>query len=171
MSKDWKIGDRVQYEADDEIVAGTITALVTGQREVTDYNYYPSYQKRPAPQKENYTSHVTVKWDDGEEETLDYWDVHPEDSEMERAFRVKAMEVTDLINEELSQAHKHLAAAEKLAEENGISFSSSISPLSQSYVASTFAEKWPDIEEDFANEITEAYSEYGDGGWEHSAVC
>lgn len=167
--KNWKVGDRVQFEDGGHITGGVITALVTGTREKQDY--YSSWSRKATPQMEEYTSHVTVKWDDGVEETLDYWDVDPEDNEMERTFRVKATEVLEKIYAELELAHKHLRAAQDLSEEHGISFSSSISPLSQSYIASTFHEKWPDVDEELANSITEAYSEYGDGGWEHSAVC
>jgi hypothetical protein len=62
--------------------------------------------------------------------------------------------------------------AEKLSDEHGIPFGSNISPLSQSYFPNSFREKFPDLDLD-SEEIQElvGYSEYYEGGWEHSAVC
>lgn len=169
--KEWEVGDRVQYEGDDQIFGGAITALVTGTRNKEDYSYRTPWKQNTIVEKEQYTSHLVIKWDDGEEETLDYWDVASEDNEMERTFRVKAMEVTKLIDAELNQAHEHLRSAVKLSEEHGISFGSGISPLAQSYIATTFKDKWPDVEQELANGITDTYSEYDNEGWQHSAVC
>src|SRR6185369_14445496 len=111
-----------------------------------------------------------VKWDDGKEESnLSPWHVVPEDSPLEREFRLKAAEIGDMIHEKLAIASKALDEAEAIAEEHGISFSAGISPLSQSYMAASAGDKWPDVSKEFMNEITETYGEYD--GWQHSAVC
>lgn len=173
----WKVGDRVQkiewVNGKEVIHVGAISDVVTETREKNSYDRFGGYgygsQKKTT---ETYVKSISVKWDDGKEETgLNTWAVHSEDSPLEREFRIKAAEVGNLIGEKLAIASKALDEAEAIAEEYGISFSAGVSPLSQSYIAASAEEKWPGVSEEFRNEVTEAYSEYGGSGWAHSAVC
>lgn len=172
MSKEnWKNGDRVQkskWVGKDEIIStGQITDVVTETRERKSYGYR-SYSS--VSETETVTKAISVKWDDGTEETgLSPWAVSPEDSALEREFRIKTREVQALIGEKLAQAAKALDEAEVIAEEHGISFSAGVSPLGQSYIAESASEKWEGVSEEFRNEITDTYGEYS--GWQHSAVC
>lgn len=169
MSRDkeeWKVGDRVQWHEGDTFFGGAISELITETRETPSYGMY----RRSTT--ETFVSKVIVKWDDGEEETLETYDVDPEDTPLEREFRVKAPEIAKMIYEKLELASKYLDEAEAIANEHGIPFSSSISPLGQSYMAPTFREKWPDVSKEVMESVTDTYSEYDDYyGWQHSAVC
>ena len=174
-SKDWKSGDRVQKSdwnsGKEVIITGAVTDVVTETREKHRYDPYGGFGRgSQRTETETYIKTISVKWDDGTEQSdLSPWHVVPEDSALEREFRLKAAEVGSLIDEKLAIASKALDEAEALAEEHGISFHAGISPLSQSYKANSAGDKWPDLSEEFMNEITESYGEYG--GWQHSAVC
>lgn len=174
MSKDWKTGDRVQksdWNSGKEVIStGAVTDVVTETREKKSYGSSYYGRNTQTTVTETFIKSIAVKWDDGQEQKdLSPWHVVPEDSALEREFRIKAEEVGNLISEKLAIASKALDEAEAIAEEHGISFSSGISPLSQSYVANSAKDKWPDVSEEFMNDITETYGEYG--GWQHSAVC
>ncbi len=176
MSRDkeeWKVGDRVQWsewkERVETIHTGAITALITATREKPNYGYY---NRNRVPEMETYVEKVTVKWDDGEEETLNQYDVYPEDSPLEREFRLKAPEVLKLIDEKLAIAGKAISEAEAIAEEHGIPFSAGVSPLGQNYLATTFPSKWDGVSKEVVESVTETYAEHGEYyGWQHSAVC
>ena len=93
-------------------------------------------------------------------------------TKLEKEFEKVANDVGAQIQAKLSQASVLIAEAQDLAEKHGIPFYAEVSPLSQSYWASSFEEKWPGLDMRFVSDVTEAYSEYpGEGGWEHSAVC
>src|SRR5574337_1137847 len=167
-NKEWKVGDRIQksewVDGKEIITTGAISDVVNATREVPVYSSY----RRSGTKTETYLDKISVKWDDGREETgVSPWHVSPEDSQMEREFRIKAAEVGELIQAKLSEASKALDEAEAIAEEHGISFSSDISPLSQTYKATSAGDKWPDISSEFMDEITDSYGEYD--GWQHSA--
>jgi hypothetical protein len=176
MSRDreeWKVGDRVQwidYEKDTPtrgaIHAGVISALTMATREKR--NYYNRFDNAT----EKYVSHVTVKWDDGEEETLNEYDVQPEDTEMEREFRKVAPSILDQIYEKVALANKYLTEAEQLSEEHGIPFGSGISSLGQDYFPSTFPAKWNEVSKEVMQEVTDTHNEHDSYyGWVHSSVC
>lgn len=173
MSRDWKVGSRVQ---DDELVdgkaviyVGTITEINTVEKEQEKYDYT---LRKYVPQTVTVIDNMKVKWDDGEEESVGQYDVYEEDSEHERQFRMVALVAKEKIEAKLAEASKALDEAEEIAEEYGVPFHSGISPLSQSYFPTTTSEKFPDVDSDFINEISDAYhSDYGGEGWQHSAVC
>lgn len=112
---------------------------------------------------------ITVKWDNGGEEKLKQYDVHQEDSELERAFRLASRDAQRRIAEKLEQAMAALNEAEAISEETGVPFSSGISPLGQSYIPASLEDKYPDVDREFIDDITGSYGECG--GWQHSAVC
>lgn len=122
--------------------------------------------------KKEMTLHARVKWeDDGTESEVVAEELTERDSEMERQFRKVAAEAGIRIQEKLNQAAQLIEEAEKISEETGVPFTASVSPLGQSYIPNSLAEKFPDLDTSFAYDVTEASSEYGYGGWEHSAVC
>jgi hypothetical protein len=61
--------------------------------------------------------------------------------------------------------------ATKIAERYGVPFRSGISPISNQYFPNSLKEKFKDVSDDFINEISDTYNEYGSIGWRHSAVC
>lgn len=169
--KDWKNGDRVQksewVDRKEVIHTGAVTDVVTETRERQSYRGF-GYSKTTEMVTE--ITGISIKWDDGKEETgLSPWSVQPEDTEYEREFRLKAPEILDLINEKLAIADKAIDEAVAIAEEHGVSFSASVSPLGQSYLAASAEEKWPEVSKKFMSEITETHGEYD--GWQHSQVC
>ena len=165
---DWKVGDRVQVEKDGQYRVGAVSAVETEQVERTRRDWYGSRKE------EKYTELVikslSVKWDDGEEQAgLSRWDVHAEDTDVEREFRLAVDDAHARIYAKLHEAEKLLDEAVAISEETGIPFSAGISPLSQSYLPNSLHSKFPDIDRSFANEIADASGEYE--GWQHSAVC
>jgi len=175
MSEKWKVGDRVQTEIHDTVRTeditvrvGSITSVVFGEEQRNRFNY----NARPS-REESYTvtviKEITIKWDNGEDETRSPWSVHKQDSEFELAFRLASSVAQKRIDEKLAMAHAALREAVKISNETGIPFNASISPLSQSYIPVSLAEKFSDLDRDFINEITDSYGEYD--GWQHSAVC
>lgn len=160
-----KVEDLIQTYGDDDILyEGVITAVIPPKRErPRDY-----WNCTPAEQ-EDFLTFITVKYDDGDEETVNCWDVSPRDSEIEREFRLAAPDVLEKINEYLQKADAALDKAVALSEKHGIPFSSGISPLSQSYLPGSFAEKFPGVSRDIMSSVADASNEYE--GWEHSAVC
>lgn len=88
-------------------------------------------------------------------------------SPIERKFLETKKEVQEKISLKLGEAHDALAEAEKLSEEFGIPFDSSISPLCQMFRPKSFDEKWSELSEEFIKGLE--LSEYSD--WQYSAVC
>lgn len=167
--EDWKVGDRVQQESSDgSIKTGAVLSVKEDEREVYEYSY--SFSSRSKPKKmEKFISKLTVKWDDGKEETDDSYRFYAEDSDFEREFRNIMPAAAERINEKLNLASKYLAEAVQISEEAGVPFTSHISFLSQAYTPMSFAEKFPDVPPSFMKEIAGIYHEYK--GWEHSQVC
>lgn len=169
---DWKVGDRVQTDKDDQIRVGAITAVETEQVERTrrDYSYGYGARSREEKYMETVIKSISVKWDDGEEQTgLGEYDVYPEDSEVEREFRLALNGAQARIDAEMEKAWAAIQAAVKISEETGIPFSAGVSPLSQSYIPNSLQEKFPGVSSEFYSELAGAYGEYE--GWQHSAVC
>ena len=163
----WKVGDRVQREKDSQINVGVITAVDSQTVERSKYDYYT---RRETKVSEVEIKSIDVMWDGGtEEKGLARWDVHVEDSAMEREYRLAVDAAHDRIYAKLQEAGKLISEAEKISEETGIPFSSGISPLGQSYIPGSLKEKFPDVDTDFAYEVADAHGEYD--GWQHSAVC
>ncbi len=177
MSRDkeeWKVGDRVQkteYKDGMETYhTGVISAVETATREKSRYSSYGYYSRTAVPETKTYVNKISVKWDDGKEESdLSTWSVVPEDTEYERAFRKAVPEAQRRIEEKLALATKYLREAVDISEETGIPFDTSISFLSQSYRPGSTGDKFPEVDSEFVKEVTECYNEYE--GWEHSAVC
>lgn len=171
--KSFNIGDRVQWidysDKDNQIFTGAVSAVTMAEREKR--GGYSSYYRPKIQEMEQYASHVTVKWDDGEEETVEYYTVYAEDSALEREFRVAIPSATLRIDEKLALASKYLDEAVAISEEAGIPFSASISFLGQSYTPTSLENKFPELEREFVNDLTGTYNEYGYAGWEHSAIC
>jgi len=172
--KNLSVGDRVQWidysDRNNEVIyTGAVTELTLSEREKR--GGYSSYYRPQEKVMEKYTSHLTVKWDDGEEETLEYHAVYAEDSALEREFRKAIPSAISRIDEKLALASKYLDEATAISEETGIPFSASISYLGQSYTPASLEKKFPELERDFVNDLTGTYNEYGGAGWEHSAVC
>lgn len=166
----WKVGDRVQREAKGLSKVGVVFALIESEREVYLYRSSFSYSSKPAPPKmEKYISELTVKWDDGTEETDGTYYFHPEDSEFEREFRNAIPDANKRIQEKLDLASKYLEEALKISEETGVPFESGISFLGQSYVPKTFEGKFPEVSNAFMQEAANVYNDYP--GWQHSAIC
>lgn len=100
-------------------------------------------------------------------------------SDLEQKFRDVVEKVKVEIDAHLSEAAKSIRKAEKLAEEHGVPFYSSVSPLSQEYVPSTFEEKFGELldaeDDDGDNEVLEGILGFTPDceteGWQHSAVC
>ena len=172
--KNWQIGDRVQksdWNSGTEVITtGAITDVVTDTKTREQYSGY-GYQKKTVT--ETYIKTISIKWDDGTESlNVTPWSAQPEDSALEREFRIKCREVDALIQEKLAIADKAIDEAIAIAEEHGIPFNASVSQLSQSYRTRSFPSKWKGVSEAFADEITDSYSDGGGYyGWVHSAVC
>jgi hypothetical protein len=116
-------------------------------------------------------TYANVKWDDNTTDCVDVEDLDPEDTQLEREFRTSATSVLDEIQKKVAAGAKLLEEAVALSEAHGIPFNSEISFLGQSYFPESFQEKYGDVNSDIVYAITEATSEYGDAGWEHSDVC
>lgn len=166
MSNDWKIGDRVQSEKGHTIRVGVVTAVDSQTVEKTKHDWF---SRRETTYTEVEIKSIDVKWDGGEVEQLGRYDVYPEDSEMERTFRLAVSDAHKRIEEKMDKARAALDEAVQISEETGIPFSASVSPLSQSYIPNSLSEKFPDVDRDFYSDITGTWGEYE--GWQHSAVC
>lgn len=77
------------------------------------------------------------------------------------------------IDAKVKEAIKALDEAVELAEKYGIPFSPSISFLSQTYTPESYYAKFSDLDSSTVYDIAEVYpgGEWGEAGWEHSAVC
>lgn len=95
-------------------------------------------------------------------------------SELEKLFFETTKTTQPQIEEQLDIANKALAEAERLAEQSGVPFYSSVSRISQCYVPRSHSDKFPDLDRGFVSDAVGVYVrdylDYG-YGWEHSAVC
>lgn len=164
---DWKVGDRVQTDRDGVIRVGVVSVVDSHQVERTKHDWY---SRKDTKYMETEIKSIDVKWDDGEEQKgVGRYDVYPEDSEMERAFRLAMIDAQARIDAEMEKAWAAIKAAVKISEETGIPFSAGVSPLSQSYIPNSLSDKFPGVDREFYSELAGAYGEYE--GWQHSAVC
>jgi hypothetical protein len=93
-------------------------------------------------------------------------------SELEKEFKDLVDEKQVLIFAKLEQASQLLSEAVSISEEFGIPFNANISAIRQSYFPVSFDKKFGKLDQEFAFETADAYSEYPQyGGWQHSAVC
>lgn len=171
MSNIFVAGDRCQWEDrdNDEVTGGTVESIIPPKRMKT--NDYWNTSKYSEAEREEMITYAVVKWDDNTTDTVDMDDLDLEDSELEREFRNKANEVLYEIRKKCAASAKLLEEAVKLSEEHGIPFNSEVSFLGQSYFPNSFEEKYKGVDMDLVYSITDASSEYGYGGWEHSDVC
>jgi hypothetical protein len=92
-------------------------------------------------------------------------------SELEQKFENAINEGKVKIQHQLDIAYGAIRKAEKLSEEYGIPFYAGCSPLSQQYFPESYDEKWGLLSEETLEEFGYSKNEYGNTGWEHSAVC
>lgn len=161
----FEVEELVQLERDGAFKNGEVVKVEPPTSKWPNNYYELTYDER-AP----YHDQVTVKWEDGTESVESELFLQHQDDEYQREFRIANNEASKLISQHLAEAEEALAKAVEVSEKYGVPFSSGISFLSQSYHPTSMSEKFPDVDSDFIYELTEAYSEYGDG-WEHSAVC
>jgi hypothetical protein len=94
-----------------------------------------------------------------------------EETELEKQFQ-EAFETTEkLFDEQIEIAHKALRKAAAISEAYGVPFRARSSHLNVSYFPESFDEKFPDIDSEFVSDLTATHNEYGDSGWQHSAIC
>lgn len=161
-----KVGELVQIDnRDNNPRDGVISALIPAKKERPT-----KYWEAPKEDYELWKTFITVKFEDGQEETFDSYSVSPRDSELERTFRTVAGPVMAQINAKLDEANAALSEAEKIADEHGIPFYAGISPLSQGYTPESFQEKYGEVDNDIVSDVT-GCGDNSDAGWKHSAVC
>jgi hypothetical protein len=160
------VGDRVQYtDEDDDVFVGEIKSLFSREEDGETVQF------------------AKVLWDEGEDtepesdETED-WELEllvpeGEEDELESEFQKLCDEHMEEIDAQLQIASDAIAKAEELSEKYGLPFSSSVTPLSQSYTPTSYYEKFRGLSTGFVSDLTGAYpgGEYDNEGWEHSAVC
>ena len=92
------------------------------------------------------------------------------EEEFKAVYEAHKDEILSLISEAAALVTK----AEVLSEQYGIPFRAKVSPLSQSYIPESLAEKFPELDSDKLWELgcdVTVNHEYHDTGWAHSAVC
>jgi hypothetical protein len=90
---------------------------------------------------------------------------------IEKEFEELVNAHKDEIDAKVREASKALSEAVELSEKYGIPFRPSISFLRNSYFPESFDEKFSELDSEIVSDLTGAWREYSDGGWEHSAVC
>lgn len=163
--KNCKVGQLIQsYNDDGSVNDGKIIAIIPPVKERPK-----NFWEFTTEQQEEFKTHLTVKYEDGTEETVSTWDVDPRDSDIEREFRLAAPSVIEKINKYISEASLAMDKAVDLSEKYGIPFYSHISPLSQGYRPESFDEKYNGVSDNIMSAIADCNNEYA--GWQHSAVC
>lgn len=161
------VGSRVQKVDYEQkfIYDGVIEKITPPKREkVRDYWKYSEEEQAEM------VTHATVNWDNGTTEEVDLDDLTKPDTEMERDFRRAYFSTIDLIEEKLNAASDLISEAVKISEKAGVPFRAHVSPISNSYCPRSKDDKFPELDQDFVNSVTDTYdNEYG--GWRHSAVC
>jgi hypothetical protein len=165
---EFNVGDRCQWvdRDTDEVTGGTVESILPPKTQKPN-----DWWRYTEEQQQDFITFATVKWDDGTTDTVDMDDLDTEDSTLEREFRNTANQVLVQIQNKVSQASKLLSEAVKLSEEHGVPFYSEVSFLAQSYFPESFESKFEGVDSDLVYSITDASSEYGYAGWEHSDVC
>ena len=163
------VGERVQYIDDnDKICAGVLEEIV----KPASYNRPANWWNLPKEKHLKWQDCGRVQLDSGKEAIVPMNELDLEDTAAEREFREAYMVASQEINDKMSEAYNLVKEACKVSEKYGVPFSASVSPLSNSYTPNSFSSKFPEVDREFVQELTETYSpdtEYG--GWQHSAVC
>jgi len=163
--KDFKVGDRIQeYQYINNDWKNPIIHLGT----VLEVKYT---DKKDIYGIQQVLSEVKVKWDRGEEAYVKSSSISFEDSPLEKEFKQAVKDTMPLIKEKLKLANQYLNEAIKIADENGIPFTTNISALSQSYATPSFFEKWKEVSKEVMERETGVYGGDGFYGWQHSQVC
>ena len=164
----FSVGERCQWvdRDTDEVTGGTVDSIIP-PKEMKPNDYW----RYPKSKQEDFITYAVVKWDDGTTDTVDMDDLDVEDSPLEREFRLAANVHLKEIMAKANQASALLSEAVALSEKYGIPFNPDVSFLGQSYFPNSFEEKYKGVDSDLVYSITNASSEYGYGGWEHSDVC
>lgn len=162
------VGARVQQNnRAAEPIGGVIESIDPAETQRTS-RYWELSQEEQA--KMYY--HANIKWDDGTYERIREGYISLEDTKLEREFRKAAIHALEEINKRLAIASNAIDEAEEIAEKYGVPFSADVSPLGQSYFPGSTSSLYENLSKDFIQGITGAYhSEYGEEGWQHSAVC
>lgn len=153
------LGDRVQLrEEDEETLVGEIKGLRSTEENGETINL------------------ADVLWDvytETEECYVDTLEVEGQEDELEVEFKKVAEAHMDEIEDQLEIAAKAIVRAQEISEEHGLPFYAGVSPLSQTYTPGSFYSNFSELSRDFVYNLTEAFpgGEYGQEGWEHSAVC
>jgi hypothetical protein len=162
------VGDRVQHvDWETRAVKDGMAVEVTPPKKEKPKNYWDYSEE----EQKDFATLVKVKWDDGSESEEDMDDLDPEDSEMERDFRKAAHHADDLIQAKLDEASAAINEAVKIAERYGVPFRSHVSTLSNEYFPRSTEKKYPELDREFIQNITDTYNEYESSGWKRSAVC
>lgn len=86
--------------------------------------------------------------------------------EQEFVEQVKAFK--EIASPLLIELSKKVRELEELSEKMGVPFDFD----DQTYVPASLKDKFPDLDNDFVEEVTGTWQdEYGGAGWQHSAVC
>jgi hypothetical protein len=95
-----------------------------------------------------------------------------EQDKLAEEFEAHCIAIQVKIQKKIDAASKLLDEATTIAEENGVPFYSSISPLGQSYMPGDLG-KFSELDQDRIEEIAGVCGEYlfDYNGWQHSAVC
>jgi hypothetical protein len=91
-------------------------------------------------------------------------------TELEKEFLKAKEEAEKEIQKYVDEASHALRKAVKASENYGIPFYSHISFLSNTYTPRSYDEKWSEVDQDWASDVADIYSD-GYPGWQHSAVC
>lgn len=93
-----------------------------------------------------------------------------DNSELEAEFKAHVEKIQEQIQKHVDASARALEKAVDLADKHGVSFYSSVSFLGQNYNADLL-EKYSELDQDFVDDVTGTYNEYGGSGWQHSDVC
>jgi len=162
------VGDKVQlvsYE-DGSVKDGVVTNIVPPKKPRPE-----EYWKHSEEEAKEWTTFVDVKWDDDTESQHDQEDLEPQDSELERDFRKTFHYADQLIQAKLDEASAAINEAVKIAERYGVPFHTHVSPLSNEYHPRSLGKKFPKLDHDFMQNVSDTYNEYESTGWKRSAVC
>jgi uncharacterized protein (DUF302 family) len=94
------------------------------------------------------------------------------ETDLEKEFERVFDEVHPQIQDKLAQAAKLIREAEALSEKHGIPFrpKEEIMFCRPSYLPDSLNEKFPDLDSEFWNAVTDAWA-YDYQGWQQSQVC
>ncbi len=93
------------------------------------------------------------------------------DTTLEKEFEALYDMIGSEIQEKLNLAAANLEEAVKLSKKHGVPFSSHISFIRNTYLPSSFKEKFGKLDDDYISNMDIYIDDYNSGGWQHSAVC